>query len=102
MNQSSLVISILIALAIVGVVLAIVLSRKSGSKNQSIPTPKIETKVSQAAVLAPVEPVEVPPVGATQTTESEILGTIDSKQVPVDVPESMVGRKLKFRERLGR
>jgi type II secretory pathway pseudopilin PulG len=48
MNQSSLVISILIALAIVGVVLAIVLTRKSGSKNQSVPTPKVETKVSQA------------------------------------------------------
>jgi fused signal recognition particle receptor len=106
MNQSSLVtslvISILISLAIVGVVLAIVLTRKSGSKNQSVPTPKVETKASQAAVQAPVEPVEAPPVSATQTTESEIPGTIDSKQVPVDVPESMEGRKLKLRDRLGR
>jgi fused signal recognition particle receptor len=102
MNQSSLVISIFIALAIVGVVLAIVLTRKSGSKNQSVPTPIVETKVSQAAVQAPVEPVEAPPVSATQTTESEIPGTIESKQVPVDVPESMEGRKLKLRERLGR
>jgi fused signal recognition particle receptor len=102
MNQSSLVISILIALAIVGVVLAIVLTRKSGSKNQSVPTPKVETKASQADVQAPVEPVEVPPVSATQATESEIPGTIDSKQVPADVPESMEGRKLKLRERLGR
>jgi fused signal recognition particle receptor len=102
MNQSSLVISIVIALAIVGVVLAIVLTRKSGSKSQSVPTPKVETKVSQASVQAPVEPVEVPPVSATETTESEIPGTIDSKQVPIDVPESMEGRKLKLRERLGR
>ena len=97
MNQSSLVISIFIALAIVGVVLAIVLTRKSGSKNQSVPTPIVETKASQAAVQAPVEPVDVPPVSATQATESEIPGTIESKQVPVDVPESMEGRKLKLR-----
>ena len=102
MNQSSLVISIFIALAIVGVVLAIVLTRRSGSNNQSVPTPKVEAKVSQAAAQAPVEPVEAPSVGVTQTTESEIPGTIESKQVPVDVPESMEGRKLKLRERLGR
>ena len=102
MNQSSLVISIFIALAIVGVVLAIVLSRRSGSNNQSVPMPKVEAKVSQASVQAPVEPVEAPPVGVTQTTESEIPGTIESKQVPVDVPESMEGRRLKLRERLGR
>ena len=103
MNQnSSLVISIFIALAIVGLVLAIDLTRKSGSKKQRVPTPEVETKVSQAAVQAPVEPVEAPPVSATQTTESEIPGTIESKQVPVDIPESMEGRKLKLRERLGR
>ena len=102
MNQSSLVISIVIALAIVGVVLAIALTRKSGSKNQSVPTQKFETKVSQPSVQARVEPIEAPPVSATQTTESEIPGTVESKQVPVDVPESMEVRKLKLRERLGR
>jgi fused signal recognition particle receptor len=102
MNQSSLVISIVIALAIVGVVLAIALTRKSVSKNQSVPTQKFETKVSQPSVQAPVEPIEAPPVSATQTTESEIPGTVESKQVPVDVPESMEVRKLKLRERLGR
>lgn len=102
MNQSSLVILIFIALAIVGVVLAIVLTRRSGRNNQSVPTPKVEAKVSQAAAQAPVEPVEAPSVGVTQTTESETPGTIESKQVPVDVPESMEGRKLKLRERLGR
>ena len=102
MNQSSLVISIFIALAIVGVVLAIVLTRRSGNNIQSVPTPKVEAKVSQAAVQATVENVEAPPVSATQTTESEIPGTIESKQAPVDVPESMEGRKLKLRERLGR
>lgn len=102
MNQSSLVISIFIVLAIVGVVLAIVLKRKSGSKTQSAPTPKVETKVSQAAVQGPVESVEKPLVSATQATKSEIPGTVESKQVPVDVPESLEGRKLKLRERLGR
>ena len=102
MNQSSLVISVVIALAIVGVVLAIALTRKSVSKNQSVPTQKFETKVSQPSVQAPVEPIEAPPVSATQTTESEIPGTVESKQVPVDVPESMEVRKLKLRERLGR
>jgi fused signal recognition particle receptor len=102
MNQSSLVISIVIALAIVGVVLAIALTKKSGSKNQSVSTQKFETKVSHPSVQAPVEPIEAPPVSATQTTESEIPGTVESKQVPVDVPESMEVRKLKLRERLGR
>jgi len=102
MNQSSLVISIVIALAVVGVVLAIAFTRKSGSKKQSVPTQKFETKVSQAAIQAPVEPIEAPSVSATQTTENEIPGTIESKQVPVDVPESMEVRKLKLRDRLGR
>lgn len=102
MNQSSLVISIFIALAIVGVVLAIVLTRKSGSKSQGVLASRPETKAPEGTTQAPVEPVEVPPVSATQTTESEIPGTIESKQVPVDVPESMEGRKLKLRERLGR
>lgn len=102
MNQSSLVISIFIALVIVGVVLAIVLTRKSGSKSQGVLASRPETKAPEGTTQAPVEPVEVPPVSATQTTESEIPGTIESKQVPVDVPESMEGRKLKLRERLGR
>ena len=102
MNQSSLVISIFIALAIVGVVLAIVLTRRSGSNNQSVPTPKVEAKVSQAAVQAPVEHVEAPKVEVNPVLLAEIPGTVESKQIPVDVPESMEGRKLKLRERLGR
>lgn len=102
MNQSSLVISIVIALVVVGAVLAIALTRKSGNKKQSVPAQKFETKVSQPSVQAPVESIEAPPVIAPQTTESEIPGTLESKQVPVDVPESMEVRKLKLRERLGR
>ena len=102
MNQSSLVISIFIALAIVGVVLAIVLTRRSGSNNQSVPKPKVEAKVSQAAVQAPVEHVEAPKVEVNPVLLAEIPGTVESKQIPVDVPESMEGRKLKLRERLGR
>jgi fused signal recognition particle receptor len=102
MNLSPLVISIFIALAIVGVVLAIVLTRKSGSDSQSTSTPKVQANVSEPAIQSPVQTVNAPPVEARQTTESEIPGTIESKQVPVDVPESMEGRKLKLRERLGR
>jgi fused signal recognition particle receptor len=102
MTQSSLVISIFIALAIVGVVLAIVLTKKSGSKNPSVPTPKVETKVSQATVQVAEQSVESPKVELSQGSLSEIPGTVDSKQMPVDVPESMEGRKLKLRERLGR
>jgi fused signal recognition particle receptor len=103
MNQnSSLVISIFIALAIVGVVLAIVSTRRSGSKNQRVPAPKAQTKFLEASIQSPVETVKAAPVESTQTAESEILGTVDSKKVPVDVPESMEGRKLKLRERLGR
>jgi fused signal recognition particle receptor len=102
MNQSSLVISIVVALAIVGVVLAIVLTRRSGTKNQSAPALKDETKVSEPTAQSPVEAVKAPQVNATQPTQSEIPGTVESKQVPVDVPESMEVRKLKLRERLGR
>jgi hypothetical protein len=103
MNQnSSLVISVFIALAIVGVVLAIVLTRRSGSKNQSVPAPKAQTKFPEASIQSPVETVKAAPVEATQTAESEILGTVDSKHIPIDVPESMEVRKLKLRERLGR
>lgn len=102
MNQSSLVISILIALAIVGVVLALVLTRRSGSKNQSVPAPIVQPKVSESSIPSPVETATALPVTPSQTTASEIPGTVESKQVPADVPESMEGRKLKLRDRLGR
>lgn len=102
MNQSSLVISILIALAIVGVVLAIVLTRRSGSKNQSVPAPIVQPKVSESSIPSPFETATALPVAPSQATASEIPGTVESKQVPADVPESMEGRKLKLRDRLGR
>ena len=102
MNQSSLVISIVVALAIVGVVLAIVLTRRSGSKNQSVSTPVVPNKVSEPAVQVAEQAVQAPKVDLSQVSPGEIPGTVDSKQVPVDVPESMEGRKLKLRERLGR
>lgn len=102
MNQSSLVISVFIALAIVGVVLALVLTRRSGTKNQSVPAPIVQPKVSKSSIPNPVETATALPVTPSQTTASEIPGTVESKQVPADVPESMEGRKLKLRDRLGR
>jgi len=102
MNQSSLVISILIALAIVGAVLAIVLVRRSGSKSQGASSTRVQAKVSEPSIQSPVQNDNVSPVEVIQTTETEIPGTVESKHVPVDVPESMEGRKVKLRERLGR
>jgi fused signal recognition particle receptor len=102
MNQSSLVISIVVALAIIGVVLAIVLTRRSGSKNQGVSTPVVPNKVSEPAIQVAERAVQAPKVDLSQVSPGEIPGTVDSKQVPMDVPESMEGRKLKLRERLGR
>ena len=102
MNQSSLVISIVVALAIIGVVLAIVLTRRSGSKNQGVSTPVVPNNVPKPAVQVAERAVQAPKVDLSQVSPGEIPGTVDSKQVPMDVPESMEGRKLKLRERLGR
>jgi fused signal recognition particle receptor len=100
--DSSLVISILVVAALLVAVLAIVLVRATGDKNKKVPAPVTEPKVSQAPTQATKQPDAAPQVAASQVTEREIPGTVDSKQVPVDVPESMEGRKLKLRDRLGR
>ena len=103
MNQnSSLVISILVVAALLVAVLAIVLVRASGDKNKKVSAPVAQPKVSQAPAQATERPEVVPQAAPSQVTESEIPGTVESKQVPVDVPESMEGRKLKLRDRLGR
>jgi fused signal recognition particle receptor len=60
------------------------------------------TKVSEPVVQVSAQQVEPPKVEVNHVSLSEIPGTVDSKQVPADVPESMEGRKLKLRERLGR
>ena len=100
--DSSLVISILVVAALLVSILAIVLVRASGDKSKKASVPVAQPKVSQAPAQATEQPEVAPQAASSQVTESEIPGTVDSKQVPVDVPESMEGRKLKLRDRLGR
>jgi fused signal recognition particle receptor len=103
--DSSLVISIFAVVAVLVALLVIVTVRKSGRKNQSTPAlvaqPKSPEVVVQSKVES-VEPAQTLKVDSSHGTESEIPGTVGSRQVPVDVPESMEGRKRKLRERLGR
>jgi len=105
--DSSLVIPILVVIGLVIAILAIILVRATSDKSQKAlaPVSKSEVsqpKVSQPPAQSPVQTIDAPIVEASRVTESEIPGTVESKQVPVDVPESMEGRKLKLRDRLGR
>ena len=100
--DSTLVISILVVAALLVAVLAIVLVRASGDRTKIISTSVAEPKVPQAPAQATEQREVAQQVSLTQGTESEIPGTVESKPVPVDVPESMEGRKLKLRDRLGR
>lgn len=99
--DSSLVISLAVAIALVIAISVFILTRKSNGETQ-IPTSTTQPKVPDVSVPAQMQPVLEPDISIAQVAESEIPGTIESKQVPVDVPESMEGRKLKLRERLGR
>ena len=100
--DSTLVISIVALVAIVIAVISIMVFRKSGNKNQSELAVVTQTKATKVVDKGQEDPVETLKLDPSYVTESEIPGTIESKQVPVDVPESMEGRKLKLRERLGR
>jgi fused signal recognition particle receptor len=100
--DSTLVISIVAVVAIVIAVISIMVFRKSGNKNQSELAVVTQTKATKVVDKGQEDPVETLKLDPSYVTESEIPGTIDSKQVPVDVPESMEGRKLKLRQRLGR
>jgi fused signal recognition particle receptor len=103
MNQnSSLVISIAVAVVLVIAIAIFLTSRKSSGKKPDVSAPMAPTKVSEPVVQVSAQQVEPPKVEVNQVSLSEIPGTVDSKQVPADVPESMEGRKLKLRERLGR
>lgn len=99
--DSSLVISILAVVALVAIVVGFVLVRATGDKNKKVAAPVIQPKDSQAPAQSAEQPQVAPQVAPSQVTDSEIPGTFESKQVPVDVPESMEGRKLKLRDRLG-
>jgi fused signal recognition particle receptor len=97
--------------AIVAVLIAIAVFasfRKSGKTEQSLPTQVSPPKATSTATQGPSQPAVKPEalavsdIALSEIAESEIPGTVESKQVPADVPESMEGRKLKLRERLGR
>ena len=102
MIDSSLVIFLAVAIALVIAVTVISIAKRTSSKGQSAAAPEAPVKAPEVAVLTATQDVESAQANASDATESEILGTVDSKPIPVDVPESMEGRKLKLRERLGR
>lgn len=102
--DSSLVFSILAVIGLVIAVLVIVLVRVTKAKGNKVSAPVVKPEVSQtsAPTQGSTQQIDAPIGEVSRVTESEIPGTVESKQVPVDVPESMEGRKLKLRDRLGR
>lgn len=102
MIDSSLVIFLAVAIALVITVTVISIARKTSSKGKSVAASVAPVKALEVPVLTATQDVESAQAHASDANESEILGTVDSKAIPVDVPESMEGRKLKLRERLGR
>ena len=79
--DASLVISILVVVALLVAVLAIVLVRATGDKNKKVSAPVAQPKVSQVPAQATEQPEVAPQAAVTEVTESEIPGTVDSKQV---------------------
>lgn len=102
MIDSSLVIFLAVAIALVIAVTVISIAKKTSTKGQSVAESVAPVKAPEVPLLTATPDVESAQANASDATESEILGTVDSKAIPVDVPESMEGRKLKLRERLGR
>jgi fused signal recognition particle receptor len=106
--DSTLVISIAAVVAALIAIAIFVSVRKSGKSEQSSPAPVAQqTATDTSAKISPqsamkTEVIAVSDPAVSEIAESEIPGTVESKQVPADVPESMEGRKLKLRERLGR
>jgi fused signal recognition particle receptor len=99
--DSSLVISLAVVIALVIAISAFALTRKSSDKAE---ISKSITPQKTPNISAPVTQQSATDFDASviQAIEREIPGTVDSIPVPMDVPESMEGRKLKLRERLGR
>jgi fused signal recognition particle receptor len=101
--DSTLVISIAAVVAALIAIAVFVSLRKSGKAKQSLPTPVAQPKATDTSAQVTSKPATaVEAIVVSEIAESEIPGTVESKQVPVDVPESMDGRKAKLRERLGR
>lgn len=87
MIDSALVISLVVVVVLIIGVSVFVFARKSATKGKSV-------TVTQVSATAEVIASELP--------EAKIPGSVESKQIPMDVPESMERRKLRLRERLGR
>ena len=101
--DSTLVISIAVVVAVLIAIAVFASLRKSGKTEQSLPTQVAPPKTTGAATQGASQPAVKPEaLAVSDIAESEIPGTVESKQVPTDVPESMEGRRLKLRERLGR
>jgi len=106
--DSTLVISIAAIVAVLIAIAVFASLRKSGKTEQSFLTQVSPPKATGTATQGPSQPAVKPEalavsdIALSEIAESEIPGTVESKQVPADVPESMEGRKLKLRERLGR
>jgi fused signal recognition particle receptor len=101
--DSTLVISIAAVVAALIAIAVFVSLRKSGKAKQSLPTPVAQPKATDTSAQVTSKPATAAEaIVVSEIAESEIPGTVESKQVPVDVPESMDGRKAKLRERLGR
>jgi fused signal recognition particle receptor len=103
-----LVISIAAVVAVLIAIAVFASLRKSGKTEQSLPTQVSPPKATGTATQVASQPalktevISASDLAISDIAESEIPGTVESKQVPADVPESMEGRKLKLRERLGR
>jgi len=103
-----LVISIATVVAALIAIAVIASLRKSGKTEQSPPTQVAQPKATDSSAEVTSQPAVNPETisasvpAVSDIAKSEIPGTVESKQVPADVPESMEGRKLKLRERLGR
>jgi fused signal recognition particle receptor len=100
--DSTLVISIAIAVVLVIAVASFLVARKSSGKKQNISAPMAPTKASESVMQISAQQVESPKVEVNQVSLAEIPGTVESRHAPTDVPESMEVRKVKLRERLGR
>ncbi|NBO27028.1 MAG: signal recognition particle-docking protein FtsY [Actinobacteria bacterium] len=100
--DSTLVISIAIAVVLVIAVASFLVARKSSGKKQNISAPMAPTKASESVMQISAQQVESPKVEVNQVSLAEITGTVESRHAPTDVPESMEVRKVKLRERLGR
>lgn len=98
--NSPLVTSLAVSLIAVITIAVILLTRNSASKRDSSAAIATDLKSAPTSTQSSIQSIELPEDDGGQV--AEIAGTIVSKAIPADVPESMDVRKIKLRERLGR